>query len=98
MARVQRRASERFLAWFGQTLESNPGIDIVIIFVLIGIVIVIVLGLVWLYCYCSWLGLVKPLSQTQIVCRPFSALSPTASTGTSTTTTTTKTAGCLAQD
>merc|ERR1719323_1754402 len=24
IARVQRRASERFLAWFGQTLEENP--------------------------------------------------------------------------
>ena len=24
MAGIQRRASERFLAWFGQTLESNP--------------------------------------------------------------------------
>ena len=24
VARVQRRASERFLAWFGQTLEENP--------------------------------------------------------------------------
>ena len=49
MAGVQRRASERFLAWFGQTLESNPGIVIVIVIVLIAIniVIVIVLGLVW---------------------------------------------------
>ena len=53
MAGVQRRASERFLAWFGQTLESNPGIVIVIVIVIIivliaiNIVVVIVFGLLW---------------------------------------------------